>query len=114
MDHSQTPALSNFGALAPTSDLEKSQSSKSKHNTPPFASTAVFADSASSNEKQRYVPVDEWDPSWDDARSWLIVVGCFIFSAVTVGWGYVLNPTFGHALQFIDSYLYRICIYEAL
>lgn len=25
----------------------------------------------------------------DGGRAWLVVLGCFIFSAVTVGWGYV-------------------------
>lgn len=31
----------------------------------------------------------DWDPSWDDANSWLVVIGCFMFSAVVAGWGYV-------------------------
>ena len=37
--------------------------------------------------------VDDWDPSWDDAHSWIIVFGCFLLSAVTAGWGYVHDST---------------------
>ena len=28
----------------------------------------------------------------DGGRGWIVVLGCFIFSAATVGWGYVLSP----------------------
>ena len=63
------------------------------------ASSTTMPDTAAydfSNEKGKVVaPADDWNPTWDDARSWLIVLGCFIFSAVTAGWGYVLDSTSG-------------------
>ena len=35
-------------------------------------------------------PVEELDIPPDGGRGWLVVLGCVIYSAATVGWGYVL------------------------
>ncbi|KAH8092196.1 major facilitator superfamily domain-containing protein [Cristinia sonorae] len=70
-----------------------------RHEKSPSASSTAFGDflppsvDSLDHEKQQAVsvgaPSDDWNPTWDDAHSWLVVVGCFIFSAVTAGWGLV-------------------------
>ena len=35
-------------------------------------------------------PVEELDMPPDGGRGWLVVLGCVIYSAAMVGWGYVL------------------------
>lgn len=35
--------------------------------------------------------IEEVDLPSDGGRGWLVIFGCVIFSAATVGWGYVLK-----------------------
>ncbi|KAI9058784.1 MFS general substrate transporter [Trametes sanguinea] len=49
------------------------------------------ARSAAPSVYEKGVPVEEVDLPPDGGRGWLVVFGCIIFSAATVGWGYVLE-----------------------
>ena len=47
------------------------------------------ARSAAPSVYEKGVAVEEVDLPPDGGRGWLVVFGCIIFSAATVGWGYV-------------------------